>query len=189
MAAGLQGGRLKPCIEWVVETRHPCGELSHETRCPAHRRAYEHRRAEREPWRFFYEDPRWSRARLKVLARDGHQCTFASKTTRCLTTVPLQVHHEVKLRHLWKRYGSPQRGSEGWTKFVLAGCDMRKLRTLCEAHHKRVDNTDPATKWIGIPGPRASVQVRRNFRSKKRRGLPRDERPRKKRIEHDADDD
>jgi hypothetical protein len=164
---------LKPCIEWYFDEKQRrrvlCGELSPNTRCPEHQRRYEKRRKEKEPWLHFYTDPRWSSVRQKVLSRDGHRCTFAVGTRRCITDALLEIHHETKLRHLWERAGSPQRGALGWDTFIASGCDMRNLRVLCHEHHKFVDNNNPAEKWVGTPGERATSQHRRNFRSGKRR--------------------
>src|ERR1043165_13741 len=100
----VRGGALKPCLE-RLENGRPCGVLSHDSRCPEHRRRYEKKKLEAEPWRWFYKDPRWSRARLSCLERDGWQCTFVAAHRRCLTTVPLEVHHNRKLRLLWEDAG------------------------------------------------------------------------------------
>jgi hypothetical protein len=164
---------LKPCIEWYFDDklgrRVMCGELSPNTRCREHQRRYERKRLEKEPWRHLYDDPRWFAVRTKVVARDGHRCTFAVGTRRCLTDALLEVHHETKLRHLWERAGSPQRGAQGWDRFIAMATDMRNLRTLCPEHHKFVDNNNPVEKWVGVPGERSTSQHRRNFRARKQR--------------------
>lgn len=164
--------------------RRPCGELSPETRCPKHLRKYEKRRLEQEPWRHLYDDPRWKKTRYEVYTRDGFRCTFQVGTRRCIADVFISAHHEEKLRHIWARVGKPQRGTPGWDKFVQEACDKRKLRTLCEEHHKLVDNNNPDEVWLGKPSVKATSQHRRGHRSGKRRSLKRrsrgDQRPRKK---------
>jgi hypothetical protein len=159
-----RAGSLMPILLACLD----CGELSPKSRCPIHERHYEKRRLEAEPWRHFYRDPRWSRVRLQALARDDGQCTFVVGHRRCLTLVPLSIHHTKKLRDIWAACGSPQRGAFGWDKFVLAGCDIRNLRTLCETHHKLVDNSNPDEKWLGVPQSQATSQHRRGFRHNKR---------------------
>jgi hypothetical protein len=103
----------------------------------------------------------------------------------------LEVHHEEKLRHIWERCGSPQRGGAGWDKFIREGCDQRKLRTLCHAHHKHIDNNDPREAKL-IADVRSTSQHRRSFRSSKRRrnqkrGRPLKNPPRQKKYADEED--
>jgi hypothetical protein len=154
---------LKPCVE-RLESGHPCGELSPNSRCPTHTRIFEKARVEREPWRLLYVDPRWTRTSFKVIQRDGYRCTFEATGRRCAAEHPLSAHHETKLRILWERAGRPQKGTEGWEKFVRRAIDVRHLRTLCERHHKLVDNTKD-------PGERFPTPVEEQASSTHRRGL------------------
>jgi len=162
---------LKPCMERVQRrdgSWGPCGVLSPEGRCPDHRRKRDHRRLEKNPFRWLYKDPRWSKVKAEVVARDGYRCTWTVGTRRCNTQALLEVHHEEKLRHIWERCGSPQRGAPGWDHFVREACDARHLRTLCHAHHKHVDNNDPREAKL-TPDVQATSQHRRNIRDSKRR--------------------
>lgn len=173
---------LLACVEYVKDERgrHPCGALSPQSRCPTHRREYERKRDEREPWRLLYDDPRWTVVSRKVRARDGYRCTYITKGVRCTVEGPLSVHHEKKLRHIWRDCGSPQRGTSGWEHFVRLALDMRQLRTLCERCHKFVDNTNPQEKWVGVPPVEATAQDRRQKRSHRRMTAKQDARRRKR---------
>lgn len=160
--------RLIPCLG-RLEDGTLCGKLTdgRYSRCPTCAPIYERRRNEAEPWRLFYDDPRWFTTRMKVRERDGQQCTHVSGNRRCLSEGPLSVHHEKKLRHLWAECGKPQPRTAGWQRFVTLALDMRKLRTLCEPHHKLADDNHPDEQRQ--PPGRAGSQHRRRRRHMKKR--------------------
>lgn len=160
---------MKPCTG-RLEDGGLCGKLTdaQRSRCPECAPAYERRRTEAEPWRLLYNDPRWRSVSMRVRDRDGQQCTYQVGTRRCISEGLLSVHHEKKLRLIWADCGKPQPRTAGWDRFVREALDMRKLRTLCEAHHKLVDNNNPDEKWLGKPGDLAGSPYRRQRRHRKR---------------------
>jgi 5-methylcytosine-specific restriction endonuclease McrA len=63
-----------------------------------------------------YSDPRWTRIRLVVLARDGYRCTEPGP----------RHSHTLDVDHI-----------EPWTMRPDLAFDLANLRTLCRLHHNR----------------------------------------------------
>lgn len=142
--------RLLACLD--------CGELSSGSRCPRHRREFERKRKEAEPWRHLYNNPAWARCVASVLQRDEYRCTYTQEGRRCANTDLLEAHHEEKLRVIWKRCGEPQRGTQGWTRFVKDATDPRRVHSMCPRCHKFVDDnpfldTERGRVHVGHQGP------------------------------------
>lgn len=68
------------------------------------------------------------RTRARILARDGHQCTYMDHTgTRCTRTSPLEVDHIV---------GQTEARRLGWSDADMH--DESNGRTLCKSHHAEI---------------------------------------------------
>lgn len=163
---------LTPCLEEIegADGRvRPCGVLSSGSRCATHQTEHERTRIKSEPWRRLYSHPAWFNVRPKIWRRDNARCTFEISGRRCNTEALLEVHHEIKVRDLWKRY-------EGnWPRFLKAATDERILRLLCPEHHKIVDNLlDERGRFkpaVLKPPPRPP-KPRRKRRERRRHEIP-----------------
>lgn len=153
---------LHACVELDDVTGRPCGALSRGYRCPEHEAAHERARVREAPWRRLYRDPRWTTASVKQRRADGERCTFEVDGRRCNATELLTVHHEIKIKDLWKRAGGE------YSRFVKLATDHRHLRTLCGPHHKFVEFGQPPPAIIRPP---VHPKPRRRRRERRRHEL------------------
>lgn len=136
---------VRPCIV------SDCPETTTRgSRCKKHRREYEAQKLAASPWEGLYDTAEWQTAREKIKARDGYRCTYMVEDRRCANTEMngwLQVHHTYKAEGLWRKHGSPKKGTQGWRLFVREATNPEVLVTLCSRHHHGAEETAIRTDY------------------------------------------